>query len=137
MTCSSCSPSIDHLGANPANIQWCVVRGDTAKLRVQFFEQDESTPYSTETWTYIATAYDPVTKNSFVLDTEGGEGYVDIIAQPEDTDDWGTGYSGTVAELSFDVQVTIPSEDIEIPDTVWTPVIGTISVLADITLGGL
>jgi hypothetical protein len=43
---------------------------------------------------------------------------------------WGTGYNSTVAELAFDLQV-------EINDIIWTPVLGTIKVSADVTGGSL
>ena len=43
------------------------------------------------------------------------------------TELWGTGYKSVVTELTFDLQVTIDGE------TIWTPLIGTISVLGDIT----
>ena len=46
---------------------------------------------------------------------------------------WGTAYKTIVAELPFDLQVQISDAD---EDTVWTPVIGTIRVLGDITPGG-
>jgi hypothetical protein len=39
-----------------------------------------------------------------------------------------------VAELPFDLQITIPTDGPN--DTIWTPVIGTICVLGDITPGG-
>ena len=133
MACSSCFQTTDQFGANPTNIQWSVVRGDTATLRVQFFQEDEATAYTTTTWVYKSTAYDPVTKTSYVLDVSSAAGYVDIIAQPTKTKLWGAGYQDKVAELNFDLQVTIPSAGSGNADTVWTPVIGTISVLADIT----
>jgi hypothetical protein len=74
-----------------------------------------------------------ITKTSHVLDISSAAGYVDIIAQPSKTKLWGLGYQDKVAELNFDLQVTIPSAGSGNADTVWTPVIGTISVLADIT----
>ena len=40
MTCSSCSPQIQKYGADPASVQWKVVRGDTATLEVEFLEVD-------------------------------------------------------------------------------------------------
>ena len=53
-----------------------------------------------------------------------------IVTAPADiTAFWGTTYGGTVAELNFDLEATID-------ETVWTPVIGTISVLGDVA-GGL
>ena len=50
---SSCGPEV--FGADPANIQWSVVRGDTSTLRVEFYENDETTAYNTATWDYAAT----------------------------------------------------------------------------------
>jgi hypothetical protein len=124
-----CSPEI--FGADPANIVWQVVRGDTAKIRVEFLNDDEVTHYDTSGWEYAATTYDfrgdvldELTVNEF-------SGYVDIIAPPEVTELWGAGYRSTAAELAFDLQVTIDS------DTIWTPVIGTVRVLADVTGGSL
>lgn len=135
MSCSSCSSSVDQFGATPANIQWSVVRGDTAKLRVQFFEEDELTGYDTDTWTYISTVYNPITQTYNTLDVTAGAGYVDIVAQPEITENWGIGYQNKIVELIFDLQVTIPAVHPETIDTVWTPVIGSISVIADTTPG--
>jgi hypothetical protein len=134
-----CSPSIEKLGASPANIQWNVVRGDTATLKVEFFEDDEVTLYDTTGWTFIATAYDPA---SDVLDLLTVESYQDgiiyIIAKPNTTKNWGiTKYKPVVAELRFDLQATIPGDSVsggggdEI--TKWTPVIGTICVLGDVS----
>jgi hypothetical protein len=134
MSCSSCSSSVDQFGATPAKIQWSVVRGDTAKLRVQFFQEDELTEYDTDNWTYISTVYNPITQTYDILDIFEGVGYVDIIAQPAVTETWGTGYQNQIAELIFDLQVTIPAVFPETIDTVWTPVIGSISVLADTTI---
>ena len=54
---------------------------------------------------------------------------VTIIAQSDITQYWGTGYNSTVAELAFDLQVIVNNK-------VWTPIIGTIKVQADVT-GGL
>lgn len=130
MSCTSCQ-TIEQYGADPSTIQWSVVRGDSSTLKIQFLENDEVTNYSTAGWTYISTAYNPVTDITYTLTTVGGTGYVDIIAPSTMTDDWGVGYSSIVAELSFDLQVTKPDT------TVWTPIIGTICVLSDITGGSL
>jgi hypothetical protein len=129
-----CVSTIEKHGANPANIQWVVVRGDTAKLKVEFLENDESTYFSTSGWTYVATAYD---SNGDVLDDlplVSGEGYVELRVPPTITANWGANkYKNVVAELSFDIEATIPGIG---EDTSWTPVIGTICVLGDITPGG-
>jgi hypothetical protein len=126
---SPCSPEV--LGANPAIIKWTIVRGDTSPLRVEFYQNDEATSYDTTGWEYAASAYDFKGDVIDELDVVVGDGYVEITASPEITALWGTGYNKTVAELAFDLQVTIDG------DTVWTPVIGTISVLGDVTGGSL
>jgi hypothetical protein len=121
----------DSFGASPASVQWKVVRGDSAKLRVEFLTSDEVTFYDTSTWTFSSTAYDPKTDTTYSLDTLASAGYVDISVSPTVTATWGTGSKVIVSELSFDLEVVIDN------DTVWTPVIGTIAVLADVTgVGG-
>lgn len=129
-----CTPTIEKHGATPANVQWTVVRGDTARLNVKFLEDDESTFFDTEGWEYRATVYDP---NGDVLDELEVEyedtSDVTIIAPASITENWGTAYKSVVAELSFDLQAVIPESG---EDTIWTPVIGTICVLGDITPGG-
>jgi hypothetical protein len=124
----SCSPEI--FGANPAIIKWQVVRGDTSSLRVEFFENDEMTPFDTSDWSFASTTYDFLGDVLDELEVSPGPGYVDITASADITDFWGSGYSSTVAELAFDLQVSIE-------DMVWTPVIGTITVLGDVTGGSL
>ena len=120
----SCSPEI--FGANPANIKWQVVRGDTASLRVDFYENDESTSFDTSGWEFTATSYDFRGDILDELNVEAGEGYVTITAPAEITEFWGAGYNSTVAELAFDLQVVVD-------DLVWTPLIGTITVFGDVS----
>jgi hypothetical protein len=117
----------DNYGARPINMQWTVVRGDTAKLRIDFFEKDEVTFQDTSSWEYLASAYNPKTAIVDTLQVIAGEGYVEILAPASMTETWGTGYAAIVAELSFDLQITIEEE------IVWTPVIGNIVVIPDIT----
>jgi hypothetical protein len=130
---------IEKLGASPANIQWTVVRGDNANLKVEFFEDDEVTPYDTSAWSFSATAYDP---SSDVLDELVVETYengvVYIIADKNITENWGgTRYKPIVAELRFDLTATIPGDGVSGGggdlETVWTPVVGTICVLGDVS----
>ena len=120
-------------GADPVSMQWSVVRGDTGTLRVEFYEDNEIDYYDTTGWTFRATAYDQSGNVLDALECEPGVGFVDITAYPSVTKNWGLKYSSVVAQLPFDLQVTIPEL---IEDTVWTPVIGTIQVLGDITPGG-
>ncbi len=130
-----CAPTVEKYGASPANIQWTVVRGDTATLLVQFLEDDEITPFDCDDWTFRATAYDPmgnVLDNLTVTDVNNK---VTITAPASITEDWGTGYNQISAELRFDLEVIIEGGSGANADTVWTPVIGTICVLSDMTPG--
>lgn len=136
MTCESCSTT-DKLGATPANIKWTVVRGDTAKLRIQFFEDDELTAFDTSTWLYAATVYNPSTQTTQELQVIPSSGFIDIVASASITSLWGAGLSNILLEMNFDLEITIPELVSGVEDTVWTPVIGTITVLADVTPGSL
>jgi hypothetical protein len=131
-----CAPTIEKYGASPANIQWSVVRGDSATLKVEFFEDDEITTYDTSDWTYKATAYDVTGDILDELITTAEDGYVEILAPASITENWGgTKYRSVVAELQFDLQVVIEGGSGQNSDTVWTPVIGTICVLGDVSPG--
>lgn len=120
-----CGPEI--FGADPARIKWNIVRGDTSPLRIEFLEDDEATYFDTSDWTYQATTYDPQSDALDELEVTPGAGYVDIMAPASITELWGTGYKSVVTELTFDLQVTIDA------DTIWTPLIGTIIVMGDVT----
>jgi hypothetical protein len=120
----------ESFGNTPAIVKWNVVRGDTARLRVDFLENDETTIINISTWNFASTTYDNFGDILDSLTVEKGSGYVNIIATPEITSLWGTGYNGTVAEIAFDLEV-------QIGDTIWTPVLGTIKVAADVTAGTL
>jgi hypothetical protein len=117
----------DNFGADPAFVQWKVVRGDTAKIRIEFYQTDGETFYDISTWTFKSSAYDLKEGGFDVLTVTAGTGYVDIIAPASLTKTWGLGQSTVVTEMSFDLQVTISSE-------IWTPVIGKITVLADVSI---
>jgi hypothetical protein len=132
-----CTPQTQKYGAAPANINWTVIRGDTAVLQVQFYQPDETTSFNTTGWTYTSTVYNPSGEVLDTLDVTGAAGMVTVTAPASITEGWGSGYKSVVSELQFDVQVTIPSGNIAIEDTVWTPVLGYISVLGDVSSGGL
>jgi len=131
-----CTSQSRKFGADPANINWTVIRGDTSTIQVQFYEPDEITPLDTTGWTYTSTVYDPDGEAIDTLTVVGENGLVTVTAPASITADWGAGYRTVVSELQFDVQVTIPTEN-EVVDTIWTPVIGYISVLGDVSPGGL
>lgn len=128
-----CAPTIEKFGATPANIQWTVVRGDSASFTVSMLENDEVTPFDTEGWTYSATAYDPSSDVLDDLPVTVVDGVVTVSAPAEITANWGTKYKTVVSELSFDLQAKVPDGASTIT---WTPVIGTICVLGDVTPGG-
>jgi hypothetical protein len=120
----------ESFGNTPAIVKWNVVRGDTARLRVDFLENDELTVIDIDDWNFASTTYDNRGDILDSLTVEVENGYVNIIATPEITSFWGNGYSGTVAEIAFDLEV-------QIGDIIWTPVLGTIKVAADVTAGTL
>jgi hypothetical protein len=122
--CTDCPP--DFFGADPYTPKWQIVRGDSAQLRIEFFNDDETTPFDTSTWDYTSSVYDTKGKTLHLLDVEPGNGYATLIVTPELSATWGTGYKGVSTELVFDLQVTIGTD-------IWTPVIGTITVLSDVT----
>ena len=128
---TNCCPPSDFTGADPYLMKWTIVRGDTSPLRIEFYEPDEVTPFDVSEWEFLASTYNPKDDIIDELETVVGDGYVSINAPAEITALWGKGYSGKVAELNFDLQAT------KSDGTVWTPVIGTISVLGDVTGGAL
>jgi len=130
-----CAPTIEKYGASPANIQWTVVRGDSATLKIEFFEDDEVTYWDTDGWTFSSTAFDPTGEVLDELTVTDEAGYVTISISADTTLNWGTQYKTVVAELPFDLQVTIPGGSGE-EDTIWTPVTGTICVLGNVSPGG-
>lgn len=125
-----CSPTLEKFGATPANIQWTVVRGDSASFTVSLLENDEVTEFDTDGWTYSATAYDPTSDILDELSVSHVGSVITVTASADVTANWGTQYKPVVAELSFDLQATIPDGTSTIT---WTPVIGTICVLGDVT----
>jgi hypothetical protein len=123
--------SINQVGANPVNIKWKVVRGDTATLRVDFLEDDEVTPIDIDDWSFISSSYDSSGDLLDELTVDKYDGYVIITAPAETTKYWGVGYKSIVADLPFDLEIT--TDD----DVICTPIIGTITVYSDITPGAL
>jgi hypothetical protein len=126
---SDCCPDTFY-GADPLFFKWQVVRGDTSALDFQFLEDDEVTFIDISDWTFVATAYSAATDESYTLDVTKTEGTVQVVANADVTAQWGTGIKSQTAELRFDLEGTNG-------EVVWTPVIGTIKVLGDVTIGDL
>lgn len=119
----------DQFGQKPISFKWNVVRGDTAKLRIDFLENDETTVFNISTWDIVSSAYDTKGEVLDELEVTKYSGYIEVVAPSDITENWGVGWGSVIAELAFDVEITIGDE-------VWTPVIGTIVVAADVS-GGL
>ena len=127
-----CTPTTEKFGATPANIQWTVVRGDYASFTVSFLENDEVTEFDTDGWAFSATAYDPTADILDELEVSVDGSAVTVSAPASVTENWGIKYRSVVAELSFDLQAIVPDANSTIT---WTPVIGTICVLGDVSPG--
>lgn len=119
----------EQFGLKPINLKWNIVRGDTAKLKVEFLQNDETTYFDISSWSFASSAYDYKGDILDELEVSKGNGYVEIIAAADVTENWGSGYGSVIAELAFDLEITANNE-------IWTPIIGMIVVAADIT-GGL
>jgi len=128
------SNSIKKYGTQPIDMQWNVIRGDTSSLKIEFFNNDENTYWDTTGWTYISTSYDPQSDILDLITVTGYPGYAILTASEELTSYWGTKYASVVAELPFDLQVVIPTDDASIT---WTPILGTIRVLGDVSPGSI
>ena len=119
----------DQFGQKPISFKWNVVRGDTAKLRIDFLENDETTTFDISDWSIVSSTYDTKGEVLDELDVVKHAGYIEVIAPSDITENWGVGWGSVVAELAFDIEITINNE-------IWTPVIGTVVVAADVS-GGL
>lgn len=115
------------VGASPINLKWNVVRGDTAKLVVEFFENDEKTYLDIFGWTFQSSAFNPISRLVDDLEVVVGQGFVTLVADPFITEGWGEDSFGKVANLRFDLQI------INDQGETWTPIVGTISVAGDVT----
>jgi hypothetical protein len=114
------------IGSEPSVVKWNIVRGDDASALFEWYEDDEVTLKDTTTWTYAASAYDPKTSTKYTLTCTPGTGNVTVSIPNAISTTWGTGVNAIVAELNFDLQITINSKK-------WTPIVGTIIVRLDIT----
>ena len=124
---ANCFQSSTSFGSSPVNVKWNITRGDTATLTVQFLEDDEVTLVDTSDWEYVSSSYDARGDVLDELEVEESNGTVTITAPADITVNWGVGSGSVLAELAFDLEITIDN------DTVWTPIIGTIVVLGDVS----
>lgn len=118
--------SSNEFGSDPIIVKWNVIRGDTSKIKIEFLENDEHTVFDTTGWEFAATAYDPKTDIADELIVNVTSTYIEVVADSDITENWGVTYGATVAELLFDVQAITE-------DGTWTPIVGTINVIGDVT----
>jgi hypothetical protein len=112
-------------GYDPARIIWKIVRGDTASIQVDFLENDEVTGFDISSWSFVSVAYNPRIDQEYELEVQSNASGVLITAPADVTVEWGSTYGSVVAELLFDLQV-------DTGDQIWTPIVGTITVLGDV-----
>jgi hypothetical protein len=127
-----CNNTTNKIGIFPASVDWNIVRGDTSELRVDFLNNDETTPWDIEGWEYSSTAYDSVNDSLEELEVIIYDSYILIKINPDQTLNWGSGYSDIIARLPFDLKIRIPTES---DSFIWTPISGTIVLCSDVSSG--
>lgn len=129
----SCANTIQTFGTNPINAQWKINKGNTSVLEITFLEQDEVTPFDITGWTVVANVYDKYNDSLTELTTGFAGETLIITASADQTSTWGPANRFSIAELRFEVVVTIPQMG---DDYIWTPISGTICLLSDVATGG-
>jgi len=114
-----------YAGESPAKIVWNVVRGDDSSIEITLLD-DNGTALNTTGWTYSSKARNGYTLHN--LTVTAVQNVVTIKAPALTTALWGAGeLTNPAAQLPFDLQVTKSDA------TKWTPVIGRIVVIPDVT----
>ncbi len=114
-----------YAGESPAKIVWNVVRGDDSSIDITLMD-DAGSALNTSGWTYASKAKYKNTVHS--LTVTSASNVVTVKAPSSVTALWGAGATtNPAAQLPFDLQVTKGD------GTKWTPVIGRIVVIPDIT----
>jgi len=123
-----CCPE-DFVGADPAQVKWRVVRGDTASIEFHFLQNDEVNFLDLSLWNFSATALYSKTNTLYSLSVSVSSGIVTVTASSDITKLWGTENNQSIsAELNFDLQAIRTTDAV-----VWTPVIGIIQVISDVS----
>lgn len=117
------TPGVFNVGSPPPQINWTIVRGDTAAFRVYVTDENRN-PLVISEWTIEMDIYRPSTSTLIVTLT------------PEATVDDGPGeFTVALTSVQSDLLLTGDIFDIEMTDAqrVWTVAKGTMTVIADIT----
>lgn len=114
-----------YAGESPAKIVWNMVRGDDSSIEITLLD-DDGKPLDTTGWAYVSKARSD--SDLYSLAVTSLVNVVTIKASSSITGLWGAGATtNPAAQLPFDLQVT------KSDGTKWTPVIGRIVVLPDVT----
>jgi len=125
---NNCCSDNQILGSDPISIRWNIVEGDTGSLTVDFFENNEVDRFDMTGWVFQSTVFDPKTNSTYVLDVETLEnGSIVITADASTTSSWGNQLPFQTKQLQFDIQGVFEGT------VVWTPVIGTIVLIGDVS----
>lgn len=117
------TPGVFNVGSPPPQINWTIVRGDTAAFRVYVTDENRN-PLVISEWNIEMEIYRPSTSTLIVTLT------------PEATVDDGPGeFTVALTSVQSDLLLTGDIFDIEMTDAqrVWTVAKGTMTVIADIT----
>lgn len=117
------TPGVFNVGSPPPQVNWTIVRGDTAAFRVYVTDENRN-PLVIEEWNIEMDIYRPSTSTLIVTLT------------PEQTADDGPGeFTVALTSIQSDLLLTGDIFDIEMTDAqrVWTVAKGTMTVIADIT----
>ena len=114
-----------YAGEQPAKIVWNVVRGDDSSIEITLLD-DNGAALNTSGWTYSSQS--SLGGTLYTLNVTSSQNVVTVKAPSAPTALWGAGpVTNPAAQVPLDLQVTNGDA------TQWTPVIGRIVVIPDIT----
>lgn len=114
-----------YAGESPAKIVWNVVRGDDSSIEITLLD-DNGAALNTSGWTYTSRAKSGASVQN--LTVTSAQNVVTVKAPSSVTSLWGAGETKSpAAQLPFDLQVTKGD------GSKWTPVIGRIVVIPDVS----
>ena len=112
------------IGAEPPNVSWTVVRGDTAAFRV-YVTDENSDPLTIEDWDLAMDIVRPSSTNAVIVAVTPG------ISADDDDGEFTVALNANQSELLatndiFDIQISDATRT-------WTIAKGTITVIEDVT----
>lgn len=119
------TPGVFNIGSPPPQVNWTIVRGDSAAFRV-YITDEERNPLTIADWDIEMDIVRQSTTSSTII----------VTLVPEATEDDGPGeFTVSLASNESDLLLTGDVFDIEMTSgsRVWTVAKGTMTVIADIT----